>query len=99
MIFFSNNIIICTLTTHIPLKKVSLNIKKYNNIYIKIINLFETLKNDFDIANPKILLLGLNPHASENGKIGKEDLKLNRALSMTRNIDFFRYEIDFKLIK
>ena len=29
----------------------------------------------------------------------EEDLKLNRALSMTRNIDFFRYEIDFKLIK
>ena len=29
----------------------------------------------------------------------EDDLKLKRALSMTNNIDFFRYEIDFKLIK
>ena len=29
----------------------------------------------------------------------KEDLRLKRALSMTNNIEFYRYEIDFKLIR
>ena len=28
-----------------------------------------------------------------------DDLKMRRALSVTQNIDFFRYKIDFKLIK
>ncbi len=31
------------------------------------------LKNDLGIQNPKIALLGLNPHAGENGIIGKEE--------------------------
>ena len=29
----------------------------------------------------------------------EDDLRLKRALSMTNNIDFYRYEIEFKLIK
>ena len=32
------------------------------------------LKSKFKIANPRIKILGLNPHAGENGKIGKEEL-------------------------
>ena len=29
----------------------------------------------------------------------EDDLRLKRALSITNNIDFYRYEIEFKLIK
>lgn len=34
----------------------------------------DTMKNDFKIKNPKIAVLGLNPHAGENGTIGNEEL-------------------------
>ena len=29
----------------------------------------------------------------------EDDLRLRRALSVTNNIEFFRYKVDFKLIK
>ncbi|MCB9250569.1 MAG: 4-hydroxythreonine-4-phosphate dehydrogenase PdxA [Ignavibacteriales bacterium] len=32
-----------------------------------------SLRKDFGIENQKLLLLGLNPHSGENGKIGKEE--------------------------
>jgi len=38
---------------------------------VKILN--EDLKNKFNIKKPNIKVLGLNPHAGENGKIGKEE--------------------------
>jgi 4-hydroxythreonine-4-phosphate dehydrogenase len=31
------------------------------------------LKKDFGIDNPKIAVLGLNPHAGDEGLIGKEE--------------------------
>ena len=39
----------------------------------QIINLNNSLKRDFNIKNPKIIISGLNPHAGENGKIGFEE--------------------------
>ena len=33
----------------------------------------KSTKNKFKIKNPKIILLGLNPHAGEGGKIGSEE--------------------------
>ena len=32
------------------------------------------IKEKFNLKNPKIKILGLNPHAGENGKIGEEEL-------------------------
>jgi 4-hydroxythreonine-4-phosphate dehydrogenase len=32
------------------------------------------LKSDFLVPSPKIAILGLNPHAGENGNIGKEEV-------------------------
>tara|TARA_Y100000991_G_C21961809_1_gene344857 strand:+ start:820 stop:1800 length:981 start_codon:yes stop_codon:yes gene_type:complete len=61
-------------TTHIPLKNVSKSITKHLIVNkIKILN--KDLKTKFNIKNPKIKILGLNPHAGENGKIGKEELE------------------------
>ena len=39
-----------------------------------IILLLETLKIDFQIKNPKIIISGINPHAGENGDIGNEEI-------------------------
>ena len=76
MILYNKDIIISTLTTHIKLKSVTNVIKKNNYIYNQIINLNDTLIKDFNIKKPKIIISGLNPHAGENGKIGKEELSI-----------------------
>lgn len=36
----------------------------------------ESLRGDFGIANPRVALLGLNPHAGEEGTIGTEELEV-----------------------
>ena len=75
MFFYSNKIIISSLTTHIPLKKVAKTLSNNNLIYQKIILINKTLINDFRIPNPKIALSGINPHAGEKGAIGNEEEK------------------------
>ena len=59
-------------TTHIPLKKVAKTINEKLIINkVKILN--KDLKKKFGIKKPNIKILGLNPHAGENGKIGSEE--------------------------
>lgn len=62
-------------TGHIPLKDVSKNISK-NLIIEKTLILNQTLKEDFGINKPKIAILGLNPHAGENGLLGSEEKEI-----------------------
>ena len=75
MIFVYNNLIITTLTTHIKLNSVTNNLSKKNYIYNKIINLNNVLIKYFKIKKPKIILSGVNPHASENDMFGHEENK------------------------
>ena len=42
--------------------------------------LFNSLKQDFGIQNPKIAVLGINPHTGDKGVIGDEDDSLLRPL-------------------
>ena len=72
MMFLSEDMKCALATIHTPLKDVPKKIKKENlNALIKTVG--ASLKKDFKIASPKIALLGLNPHAGENGVIGKEE--------------------------
>ncbi len=73
MMLASNKLKVALATTHIPLKKVATSITK-NLIINKIKILNNDLKTKFNIKKPNIKILGLNPHAGENGKIGKEEL-------------------------
>ena len=59
-------------TGHIPLKDVASKITT-DVVSKKIMQLHESLIKDFGIRKPKIAVLGLNPHAGDNGTIGKED--------------------------
>jgi 4-hydroxythreonine-4-phosphate dehydrogenase len=59
-------------TDHLPVREVSVNITK-ERLELKIRLMEMTLKKDFGILKPKIAVLGLNPHASDNGLIGKEE--------------------------
>ena len=75
MLLASKKIKVALATTHIPLSEVPKNIKKAKLInVIKVVN--DGLKKKFKIKNPKIRVLGLNPHAGESGKIGTEELKI-----------------------
>ena len=70
MILFHKKIIISPLTTHIELKKFQKLFQIKNFYYNQIYNLNNTLKIDFNIKKPKLIISGLNPHAGENGEIG-----------------------------
>ena len=72
MLLGSNKLKVALATTHLPLKNVAKAItKKLITSKAKILN--DELKDKFKIKNPKITLLGLNPHAGEGGKIGSEE--------------------------
>jgi 4-hydroxythreonine-4-phosphate dehydrogenase len=73
MFMISDSIKIGTLTGHIPLQEVSSKIKK-ELIYDKIKLINTSLLCDFGINRPRIAVLGLNPHASDNGLIGNEEI-------------------------
>ena len=80
MIFYSKDIIVTTLTTHIPLNKINYYLKQEKTIYQKIYSLNELLKKDFNILNPKLVICGINPHAGENGTLGNEEKKFLQPL-------------------
>lgn len=64
-------------TGHIPVKSITETITE-DLILRKLRIMNETLRNDFWIQKPKIALLGLNPHAGDNGLIGTEDEQILR---------------------
>jgi 4-hydroxythreonine-4-phosphate dehydrogenase len=61
-------------TGHVPLSEVPGLITE-ENILKKLRILNKTLMVDFAIRKPKIAILGLNPHAGDNGVIGKEEIE------------------------
>jgi len=72
MTFLSKDFIAGLVTIHVPIKDVSKLLNK-RIIENSINTLHRMLINDLGIENPKIAVLGLNPHAGEEGKIGNEE--------------------------
>ena len=62
-------------TQHIPLEKVKEKITS-KLIQQKAKKINQTLQKDFSIRKPKIAVLGLNPHAGDNGLLGKEEQEI-----------------------
>lgn len=77
MMMVSDSLKVALATTHIPLQQVSSALSK-ELIRAKLDQLINTLVVDFGIAKPVIAVLGLNPHAGENGHIGKEEEEIIR---------------------
>ena len=73
MIFVCDKFSVLLLTRHIALKEVPEKIKK-DFIIRKIEKLQKSLKLQLGIQNPKIAICALNPHASENGMFGDEEI-------------------------
>jgi 4-phospho-D-threonate 3-dehydrogenase / 4-phospho-D-erythronate 3-dehydrogenase len=62
-------------TEHVPIAEVSRHITR-ENILSKLSLINHSLIRDFGIDRPKIAVLGLNPHAGDEGLIGKEEVNI-----------------------
>jgi len=77
MLMVAENMKVALLTEHVAIGDVAKNITKEQ--IIKKINLLKnSLKKDFGIDKPKIAVLGLNPHAGDEGLVGKEEKEIIR---------------------
>lgn len=75
MMLVSDEMRVALVTEHIPLAEVASKLTQ-EAIVKKITILAKSLKKDFGIDKPKIAVLGLNPHAGDNGTIGKEESEI-----------------------
>lgn len=75
MFMVSDSLRVGVVTGHIPLSKVSVALTK-ELIEMKLGLMLNSLQNDFGITKPKIAVLGLNPHAGEDGLLGNEEIDI-----------------------
>ncbi|MBK8393999.1 MAG: 4-hydroxythreonine-4-phosphate dehydrogenase PdxA [Leptospiraceae bacterium] len=71
MLMYGKKLKVIPLTTHIPLQSVSSSLKTIN-----IYQLVTAIQNSNLFKSLKIAFCGLNPHAGENGKIGREEIDI-----------------------
>jgi len=75
MLMVSDELRIGVITGHIPIKEVSAALNE-DLVMRKIKIMHESLRRDFAIQKPKIAVLGLNPHAGDNGLLGSEEQEI-----------------------
>lgn len=91
MMMVSGSLRVALVTTHVALKDVSASLSR-ERVVAKIKALDSSLKKDFGIQRPKIAVFGLNPHASENGKMGSEEADIiTPAINSAKSEDIFAY--------
>ncbi len=73
MAFYSEPLKVILATIHVPLKEVPHLIKKEK--VIKTIFFAQKACDMLQIENPKIAICGLNPHAGEEGLMGREEIE------------------------
>jgi 4-hydroxythreonine-4-phosphate dehydrogenase len=72
MMLCAENFRVALVTEHLPVKDIAPSITR-ETILSKLNILHQSLMKDFGIEKPKIAVLGLNPHAGDEGLIGKEE--------------------------
>ncbi|RZJ73790.1 4-hydroxythreonine-4-phosphate dehydrogenase PdxA [Flavobacterium sp.] len=72
MLMVQDNLRVGLLTDHVPVNQVASHLTEAL-VRKKIETVKKSLTQDFGINKPKIAVLGLNPHAGDNGVIGQED--------------------------
>jgi 4-hydroxythreonine-4-phosphate dehydrogenase len=75
MMLLSKTMRVALATVHIPIKKVSESLF-IERLVEKLDTVSTSLRRDLGISNPSIAVLGLNPHAGENGAIGTEEIEV-----------------------
>ena len=72
MMLASDELRVVPLTIHVPVKDLANSISKQSIVTAaKLLDV--SLKRFFGLSAPRIAIAGLNPHAGENGNIGRED--------------------------
>jgi len=75
MMLVNESIRVAVVTGHIPISEVASSLTQEVILKkLKILN--NSLKKDFSIIKPRIAVLGLNPHAGDDGVIGDEEQKI-----------------------
>lgn len=73
MMLAAGSLRVALATTHLPLRAVADAISQPG--LTRVIRILDSaLRRQFGIATPRILVLGLNPHAGEGGHLGREEL-------------------------
>ena len=77
MVMADDDLRVAVLSGHIPVSSVSEVVTK-ELVQQKVKSFEKILKNDFHIQRPNIAILGLNPHAGDQGVIGMEEVDIMR---------------------
>ena len=76
LMFFTSSLLkVACLTGHIPLSEVTGQITSAK-VHSTITTIQKSLENDFLIDHPKIAVLGVNPHAGEEGTLGNTEQEI-----------------------
>jgi 4-hydroxythreonine-4-phosphate dehydrogenase len=75
MLLVADNLRMALVTEHVTIQEVGKHITK-DKIKQKLSILNSSLKKDFGIDAPRIAVLALNPHAGDEGLIGKEEIEI-----------------------
>ncbi len=75
MLMLSDSLKVGLVTGHIPVEQVPASIST-EKILKRLTTLNTSLLQDFGIRKPRIAVLGLNPHAGDNGTIGNQDTQI-----------------------
>lgn len=75
MLLATDTLRVALATTHLPLREVAdaINADDLEQI-LRIVD--RDLRNRFDLTRPHIKVCGLNPHAGENGYLGREEIEI-----------------------
>lgn len=91
MFMTAENMRVGLLTEHVPVAEVSRYVTK-ENILAKLDMMQDSLIKDFGIDAPRIAVLGLNPHAGDDGLIGDEELReIMPAINQAKNMGMLAF--------
>ncbi|MFM9909786.1 MAG: 4-hydroxythreonine-4-phosphate dehydrogenase PdxA [Chitinophagaceae bacterium] len=77
MMMVAENMRVALVSEHIPISEVAKYVTR-ENMLSKLSILHQSLIKDFGIDKPRIAVLGLNPHAGDEGLVGKEEEEIIR---------------------
>jgi len=75
MMLTAGGLRVALVTVHTPLAKVSASLSIEAIVNVGRVTA-EALRRDFGIARPRLAVAGLNPHAGEDGAIGREEIEI-----------------------
>jgi len=88
MCLTGGKITVALVTAHLPLRKVASALKQSEIVRVGL--LLADFLNSRSVSSPRIAVAGLNPHAGESGKLGREEIEIigpavSELQSATRN--------------